>query len=173
MQNKSIPQPLRRSILISSILVMTGCGFKIRGPVTLPYKTIYISGGMTQDLKLYLTRLLKSGLNTVVVSKPDEAEIFLNITETPAKQILTYNQAGQITGYRLVEQVKFSVNHKDGDELIPQSDIYLTRDMDFSIGAPAAGENLEILLFTDMRQDVSAQILRRLGSLSNKKQITP
>ncbi len=173
MQNKSIPQPLRRSILISSILVMTGCGFKIRGPVTLPYKTIYISGGMTQDLKLYLTRLLKSGLNTVVVSKPDEAEIFLNITETPAKQILTYNQAGQITGYRLVEQVKFSVNHKDGDELIPQSDIYLTRDMDFSIGAPAAGENLEILLFTDMRQDVSAQILRRLGSLSNKKPITP
>jgi LPS-assembly lipoprotein len=173
MQNKSIPQPLRRSILISSILVMTGCGFKMRGPVTLPYKTIYISGGMTQDLKLYLTRLLKSGLNTVVVSKPDEAEIFLNITETPAKQILTYNQAGQITGYRLVEQVKFSVNHKDGDELIPQSDIYLTRDMDFSIGAPAAGENLEILLFTDMRQDVSAQILRRLGSLSNKKPITP
>jgi LPS-assembly lipoprotein len=173
MQNKSIPQPLRRSILISSILVMTGCGFKIRGPVTLPYKTIYISGGMTQDLKLYLTRLLKSGLNTVVVSKPDEAEIFLNITETPAKQILTYNQAGQITGYRLVEQVRFSVNHKDGDELIPQSDIYLTRDMDFSIGAPAAGENLEILLFTDMRQDVSAQILRRLGSLSNKKPITP
>jgi LPS-assembly lipoprotein len=173
MQNKSIPQPLRRSILISSILVMTGCGFKMRGPVTLPYKTIYISGGMTQDLKLYLTRLLKSGLNTVVVSKPDEAEIFLNITETPAKQILTYNQAGQITGYRLVEQVRFSVNHKDGDELIPQSDIYLTRDMDFSIGAPAAGENLEILLFTDMRQDVSAQILRRLGSLSNKKPITP
>ena len=165
--------PLRRSMLISSVLLMTGCGFKMRGPVTLPYKTIYISGGMTQDLKLYLTRLLKAGLNTMVVTRPDEAEIFLNITETPAKQILTYNQAGQITGYRLVEQVKFSVNHKDGDELIPQSDIYLTRDMDFSVGAPAAGENLEILLFTDMRQDVSAQILRRLGSLSNKKPITP
>jgi len=165
--------PLRRSMLISSVLLMTGCGFKMRGPVTLPYKTIYISGGMTQDLKLYLTRLLKTGLNTVIVTRPDEAEIFLNLTEIPAKQILTYNQAGQITGYRLVEQVKFSVNHKDGDELIPQSDIYLTRDMDFSISAPSAAEQLEILLFQDMRQDVSSQILRRLGSLSNKKPITP
>ena len=165
--------PLRRNLLLSSMLLMTGCGFKMRGPVTLPYKTIYISGGMTQDLKLYLTRLLKSGLNTVVVTKPDEAEIFLNLTEIPAKQILTYNQAGQITGYRLVEQVKFSVNHKDGDELIPQSDIYLTRDMDFSISSPAAAEQLEILLFQDMRQDVSAQLLRRLGSLANKKPITP
>jgi LPS-assembly lipoprotein len=155
------------------MLLMTGCGFKMRGPVTLPYKTIYISGGMTQDLKLYLTRLLKTGLNTVVVTKPDEAEIFLNLTEMPAKQILTYNQAGQITAYRLVEQVKFSVNHKDGDELIPQSDIYLTRDMDFSISTPTAAEQLEILLFQDMRQDVSSQILRRLGSLSNKKPITP
>ena len=166
-------QLLRRSILIGSLLMMTGCGFKMRGPVTLPYKTIYISGGMTQELRLYLTRLLKSGLNTEVVSKPDQAEIFLNITEIPAKQILTYNQAGQITGYRLVEQVKLSVNHKDGDELIPQSDIYLTRDMDFSISSPAAAEQLEVLLFTDMRQDVSAQILRRLGTLSNKKPITP
>ena len=160
-------------MLISSALLMTGCGFKMRGPVTLPYKTIYISGGMTQDLKLYLTRLLKTGLNTVVVTKPDEAEIFLNLTEIPAKQILTYNQAGQITGYRLVEQVRFSVNHKDGDELIPQSDIYLTRDMDFSISSPSAAEQLEILLFQDMRQDVSSQILRRLGSLGNKKPVTP
>jgi LPS-assembly lipoprotein len=160
-------------MLISSVLLMTGCGFKMRGPVTLPYKTIYISGGMTQDLKLYLTRLLKTGLNTVIVTRPDEAEIFLNLTEIPAKQILTYNQAGQITGYRLVEQVKFSVNHKDGDELIPQSDIYLTRDMDFSISTPTAAEQLEILLFQDMRQDVSSQILRRLGSLANKKPITP
>jgi LPS-assembly lipoprotein len=164
---------LRRSIIIGSLLMMTGCGFKMRGPVTLPYKTIYISGTMTQDLRLSISRLLKTGLNTVEVSRPDTAEIFLNITETPAKQILTYNQAGQITGYRLVEQVKFSVNQKDGDELIPQSEIYLTRDMDFSINAPSAAEQLEILLFADMRQDVSSQILRRLSYLGNKKLVTP
>ena len=105
--------------------MMTGCGFKLRGPVTLPYKTIYISGSMTQDLKLTLSRLLKSSLNTVEVTRPDTAEIFLNITETPAKQILTYNQAGQITGYRLIEQVKFSVNQKDGDELRIYSCYYI------------------------------------------------
>ena len=163
----------RRSFMIGSILMMSGCGFKMRGPVILPYKTIYISGGMTQDLKLTLSRLLKSSLNTAEVTRPDTAELFLNITETPAKQILTYNQAGQITGYRLVEQVKFSVTQKDGEELIPQSDIYLTRDMDFSVSTPSAAEQLEILLFTDMRQDVSAQILRRLSYLGNKKPVTP
>jgi LPS-assembly lipoprotein len=164
--------PTRRSLLISSALILSGCGFKLRGPIILPYKTIFISGSMTQDLRLFLTRLLKSGLSTTtVVTRANEAEIILNITEIPAKQILTYNQAGQITGYRLIEQVRFFVNSKDGDELIPQSDIFLTRDMDFSISAPSAAEQLEILLFRDMRQDVSAQLLRRLGVLSNNKPI--
>ena len=164
--------PTRRTLLISSALILSGCGFKMRGPVTLPYKTMFISGSMTQDLRLLLTRLLKSGLSTTtIVTRADEAEIILNITEIPAKQILTYNQAGQITGYRLIEQVRFFVNSKDGDELIPQSEIYLTRDMDFSISTPSAAEQLEILLFRDMRQDVSAQLLRRLGVLSNNKPI--
>ena len=144
----------------------------MRGPVSLPYKTMFISGSMTQDLRLFLTRLLKSGLSTTtIVTRADEAEIILNITEIPAKQILTYNQAGQITGYRLIEQVRFFVNSKDGDELIPRSEIYLTRDMDFSISTPSAAEQLEILLFRDMREDVSAQLLRRLGVLSNNKPI--
>lgn len=164
--------PTRRSLLISSALILSGCGFKMRGPVTLPYKTILISGSMTQDLRLFLTRLLKSGLSTTtIVTRADEAEIILNITEIPAKQILTYNQAGQITGYRLIEQVRFYVNSKDGDELIPRSEIYLTRDMDFSISTPSAAEQLEVLLFRDMREDVSAQLLRRLGVLSNNKPI--
>jgi LPS-assembly lipoprotein len=161
--------PTRRSLLISSALILSGCGFKLRGPITLPYKTIFITGAMTQELRLYLTRLLKTGLNTTVVNSAAGAEIILNITETPGKQILTYNQAGQITGYRIIEQVRFYVNSKDGDELIPQSDIFLTRDMDFSISTPTAAGELEVLLFTDMRQDVSAQLLRRLGALSKNK----
>jgi LPS-assembly lipoprotein len=133
---------------------------------------MFISGSMTQDLRLLLTRLLKSGLSTTtLVTRANDAEIILNITEIPAKQILTYNQAGQITGYRLIEQVRFFVNSKDGDELIPRSEIYLTRDMDFSISTPSAAEQLEILLFRDMREDVSAQLLRRLGVLSNNKPI--
>ena len=151
-------------------MLMTGCGFKMRGPVILPYKTIYIAGSMTGDLKIYLSRLLKTGLtNTAQVLTPDKAELILEIKETTGKQILTYDANGNITGYRLIEKVGFTVKDKEGNELIELSELFLTRDMDFSIGAPAAGENLELLLLNDMRQDVSAQILRRLSTLANKK----
>jgi LPS-assembly lipoprotein len=162
---------LRRTILLGLLITLAGCGFHMRGQVNLPYKTIYISGLMTVDLKAYLGRTLKTGLNSVIVTRPEEADLLLNVTETPGKQILSYDSSGNITGYRIIEKVTISVNTRDGEELIPPSDIFLTKDMDFSISAPSAAEQLEIFLVTDMRQDISSQILRRLGTLSNKKPI--
>ncbi len=151
-------------------MLMTGCGFQIRGPVVLPYKTLYVSGSMTADLKAYLSRQLKTGLtNTALVLTPDKAELILNIIETTGKQILTYDANGNVSGYRLIVKVALTVKDKEGDELIGLSELFLTRDMDFSIGSPSAGENLEVFLFNDMRQDITAQIFRRLSSLANKK----
>jgi len=164
---------MRRVILLGFTTALLGCGFQLRQAVELPYKTIYLGGVMTQDLRLYLTRLFKTGLNSTMVMRPDQAELLLNIIETPSKQILSYDASGNITGYRLIEKVNFSINNQDGDELISPSDLFLTRDMDFSVGSPAAGENLETLLFSDMRQDVSAQIMRRLGTLGKKKPLKP
>jgi LPS-assembly lipoprotein len=128
---------------------------------------------MTQDLRAYLGRTLKTGLNSTIVTKAEEAELLLTVNESPGKQILSYDSNGNITGYRIIEKANITVSNRDGDELIPSSDIFLTRDMDFSITTPAAGEQLEIFLMTDMRQDISNQILRRLGALANKKPITP
>ena len=78
-----------------------------------------------------------------------------------------------VSKFMLYSTLHQELIEKDGEELIPQSDIYLTRDMDFSVSTPSAAEQLEILLFTDMRQDVSSQILRRLSYLGNKKPVTP
>ena len=154
-------------VMLGSLLV-SSCGFHLRGAVSLPYKTLYLSGTMTQELRLYLIRFLKTAVNTAVVSNPQEAELIVNINETIGKQILSYNSAGQITAYRIVASVNFSVNNALGDELIEPSNLFLTRDMDFSISTPTAAGELEALLVTDMRQDIVSQIARRLGTLQQK-----
>jgi LPS-assembly lipoprotein len=71
----------------------------------------------------------------------------------------------------LITQITFYVNNKEGDELIPSADLFLTRDMDFSVSAPTAAESLEILLVSDMRQDIVSQIVRRLATLQSKKPV--
>ena len=156
------------ALLVLSTLVVSGCGFHLRGPVNLPYKTLYLNGTMTQELRLYLNRYLKTSVNTAIVSNVQEAELILNINETIGKQILSYNSAGQITAYRIVASVNFTVSNANGDELIEPSNLFITRDMDFSISTPTASGELEALLVTDMRQDIVSQIARRLSTLQQK-----
>jgi LPS-assembly lipoprotein len=166
-----VHNPLRRTLVFSALMTLAGCGFQMRQAVVIPYKTIFLTGPMTQELRQYLARLLKTGLNSTVVARADEAELILSVTETPGKQILSYDANGNINGYRIIEKATIAVTNRDGDELIPPSEIFLTRDMDFSVSTPAAAAELEILLLTDMRQDISAQVLRRLATLGTKKPV--
>lgn len=161
------------AIALLGTLLVSSCGFHLRGPVTLPYKTMYLNGTMTQELRLYLTRYLKTAVNTALVANPQEAELLLNINETIGKQILSYNSAGQITAYRIVASVNFTVSNSQGDELIEPSNLFITRDMDFSISTPTASGELEALLVTDMRQDIVSQIARRLSTLQKKPSPVP
>ncbi|SMC56854.1 LPS-assembly lipoprotein LptE [Polynucleobacter kasalickyi] len=165
--HRTISRWLLAVLLLGSLLV-SSCGFHLRGPVNLPYKTLYLNGTMTQELRLYLNRYLKTSVNTAIVSNVQEAELILNINETIGKQILSYNSAGQITAYRIVASVNFTVSNANGDELIESSNLFITRDMDFSISTPTASGELEALLVTDMRQDIVSQIARRLSTLQQK-----
>jgi LPS-assembly lipoprotein len=156
------------SLFMVSQLVLSGCGFHLRGAVNLPYKTMYLNGSMTQELRLYLANYLKTAVNTQVVPNALDAQLIVNINENVGKQILSYNSAGQITAYRIVESVNFSATNAQGEELISPANLFITRDMDFSLSTPTASGELEALLVTDMRQDMVAQIARRIASLGQK-----
>lgn len=164
---KLLPQTWISKLLVGILLglMLSSCGFHMRGPINLPYQTMYVDGTMTQELRLYLNRYLKSAVNTQVISNSQQAQIILRVNESIGKQILSYNSAGQITAYRIVETVNFSVTDRAGETLIEPSSLFLTRDMDFSISAPTAAGELEVLLVTDMRQDMIGQIARRLATL--------
>ena len=160
--------------LLAILLVTIGlssCGLKMRQAIVLPYNTIFIGGAITQELRINLNRYLSAGTNARMVITPKDADLLIMLNETNGKQILSYNNLGQVTAYRLITQITFYVNNKEGDELIPSADLFLTRDMDFSVSAPTAAEALEVLLVSDMRQDIVSQIVRRLATLQSKKPV--
>ena len=155
--------------VLISLVVTSACGYRLRGAVNLPYQTVYISGTMSAELRQYLSRGIEVGTNAKLVDQAKDAELMIEIVQDAySKQILSYNSAGQITAYRLINLVKFRVMDNKGNELIADSDVYLTRDMDFSISTILAAEMMELELITSMRQDISAQILRRIGALQPK-----
>lgn len=149
--------------------VMSACGFKLRGAVNLPYNTIFVTGSMSAELRQNLTRGIEIGTKAKVVTVAKGSDFTIEILlDQYSKQILSYNSSGQITAYRLVNLVKFRAVDAQGNELIPDSDVYLTRDMDFSISTILAAEMMELELVSGMRQDIASQILRRISALQSK-----
>jgi LPS-assembly lipoprotein len=151
-----------------SILAMgafSACGWRLRGKVDLPYKNILISGNLTQELRDDLEMVLR--VNDIqIVKNFKDAELVLEIiSEQNARQILSYNGAGQITSYRIISRIVFRAFDPNGIELMPESDIYLTRDIDFNQSNVQAFDQQVADYVKDMRIDIVSQLMRRLASI--------
>jgi len=162
----------RRQLLAGglSILAMgalSACGWRLRGMVDLPYKHILISGNLTQELRDDLDMLLRVN-NIQIVKNVKDAELVLEIiSEQNARQVLSYNGAGQITAYRIISRLVFRAFDQNGIELIPESDIYLTRDIDFNQSNVQAFDQQVLEFVKTMRIEIVNQLMRRLASVKN------
>jgi LPS-assembly lipoprotein len=160
----------RRQLLGSglSILAMgalSACGWRLRGKIDLPYKNILISGNLTQELRDDLDMMFR--VNDIqIVQKVQNSELVLEIiSEQNARQVLSYNGAGQITAYRIISRIVFRAFDPNGIELIPESDIYLTRDIDFNQSNVHAFDQQVAEFVKTMRIDIVNQLMRRLASI--------
>ena len=165
--------PARRSILkglsglsLLSLSSLSACGFKLRGSVSIPYKAILISGRPSSQLRYDLERIIVTGSNAKVVTNGKDADLILEIvSEESTRQILTYTSTGQISAYRLNNRVIFRAFDNVGAEIIPESDIYVTRDLDFTTATVLASDVQQQQFLESMRADLALQILRRVATL--------
>jgi LPS-assembly lipoprotein len=158
-------QLLGGGLSILAMGVLSACGWRLRGKVDLPYKSILISGNLTQELRDDLLMLLRAN-DIKVVNLAKDAELVLEIiSEQNARQVLSYSAAGQISAYRLISRIVYRAFDPNGIELIPESDIYITRDIDFSQSNVQAFDQQVVELIRNMRVDIVGQLMRRLASI--------
>ncbi len=158
-------QLLGGGVSLLAMSVLSACGWRLRGKVDLPYKNILISGNMTPELRDDLDMMFR--VNDIqIVKLVKEAELVLEIiSEQNARQVLSYNGAGQITAYRIISRIVFRAFDPNGIELIPESDIYLTRDIDFNQSNIQAFDQQVADYVKNMRIDIVSQLMRRLASI--------
>ncbi len=156
---------LAGGLTIFSVATLSACGWRVRGKIDLPYRNLLLSGVMTPEFRNDLEMYLR--VNDVnLVTKAQDAEVILEIiTEQNAKQVLSYNGAGQITAYRIISRVAFRVFNPDGIEVLPEADIYLTRDIDFNQANIQSFDLLVAEFVKNMRIDIVGQLMRRLASI--------
>ncbi|SNC62356.1 LPS assembly lipoprotein LptE [Polynucleobacter victoriensis] len=152
-------------LAIFSLATLSACGWRVRGKIDLPYTNIFLSGAMTPEFRDTLEMYLK--VNDInLVKSVKEADLVLEIiTEQNAKQVLSYNGSGQITAYRIISRIAFRAFNPDGIELMPEADIYLTRDIDFNQANIQSFDLLVAEFVKTMRVDIVNQLMRRLSAI--------
>jgi LPS-assembly lipoprotein len=153
-----------KKLLVLVLIVLAGCGFRLRGSADVPFQTLYIPNAVT-GIALELKRSIQAATDAKVVDDPKGADALLQFShETRDREILSLNAAGRVREYRLRYRVGFRVHDGKGNDYVPQSSLELTRDISFNDAQVLAKEAEEELLFRDMQNDMVQQILRRLAA---------
>jgi LPS-assembly lipoprotein len=139
--------------------------------VDLPYKAIAITGNPSPPLRADLQISILTGTDVKVAINPKDADLILDITnDVSGREILAYGSTGQVSAYRLNIRVGFRAYDTAGAEIVPESEIYMTRDMDFSSATVLASDAQQQQFLTLMRKDLSVQILRRVSAAARAPQ---
>ena len=156
------------------VLFNTACGFKLRGSVSIPYKVIAITGAPSPLLRSDLEMIILTGSDSRVANNAKDADLILEIiSEVNSREILAYNATGQISAYRLNSRVVFMAADQNGMDVVPEAEIYVTRDMDFSVSTVLATDVQMVQFTNEMRTNLALQILRRVSATARPRVSAP
>jgi LPS-assembly lipoprotein len=145
-------------------MVLSACGFKLRGQAEIPYKTLYVETAGYSAFVNDLERAIKSGSQTRIVANRADADAILRILgESQEKLILSLSSGGKVREYDLRYRVAYRLTDKSNVDLAPPGEIVLRRDMTYDDTEVLAKESEEALLFRDMKADAVLQMMRRLS----------
>ncbi|MFT3664011.1 LPS assembly lipoprotein LptE [Piscinibacter sp.] len=144
-----------------------GCGFELRRAPELRFRSVLLSGFKPKStLERELRRQIDATPTTVVVDAPAQAQMVLEvITDTREKSVVATTAFGQVRELQLRSRFGFKLRTAQGREMIPATEILLSRDMSYSETAALAKEQEEEALYRSMQNDIAAQVLRRLASV--------
>lgn len=155
----------RAFILLASLVALAGCGFQLRGQESLPFNSVYVSGDAANPTIAQLRQAIAAAPGTRLSAKPDEAQAALYVMSVrQEKFILSLNVAGRVREYDLRLTVTYRLLDREGDELIPPSQILLNRVLPWNETQVLAKAEEEQILYRDMQADAVQQIMRRLSA---------
>lgn len=144
-------------------LVLSGCGFQLRGAANLPYETMHVAAAPTSAVANEIRRSIAAGSKTRVIADPKEAQATLHLLgEAREKAILSLSGGGRVREFQLRYRMTYRVTDKDNKELRPTTQILLHRDLSYNDADTLSKESEEALLFRDMQGDAVSQLLRQL-----------
>ena len=164
---------LQGGLALGSALLLSACGFKLRGAATYAFDTIAVSasqnGAVAAELRNALGSRLRDSVPTAAgASATAPAQVTIEILqELRERSVAGVNAAGQVRELQLRIRVKFRLRNASGKDIIEDTEILQQRDISFNESAVLAKEVEEALLYRNMQTDIVQQLLRRLAAVKS------
>ena len=153
-------------LILSTAFLQSGCGLYQTKKAFVPYKAVAVTGPLSPELLYQLQFHILTFINIKVAIHPKDADLILEIIqEVPNSQILSYTGTGQVSAFGLTDAVAFRAVDLTGKVVIPEGEIYVARDINFSVSTVLSAEIQQQQMMTDMRKELAMQITRRLIAL--------
>ena len=159
----------RRLLLISAIVLLSACGFQLRGNVDLPLgvEPIYIGGiDKTSQLAVELRNLLTSS-GIQLSDQAADANYQLNVLNSlSTKRSTALGERALIIEYQLIETVNFELLNKNGQRVFGPNKITERKIMPNDPNKIVSANEEEKILRREMLQNLAAKIARQLQSFN-------
>jgi LPS-assembly lipoprotein len=164
-------QPTRRRLFLAAgalaaTQLLTGCGFRLRGPQPLAFSTIHLGTSERTGIGAQLARQIRTTGSTEVVAEAAQADVRLQILRNSTnREILSLSRAGKVREYQLTRELAFQLVDRQAKVLIPPTRLSVRRDYTFDDTLIHAKEQEEELLQADMQDELVRQLMRRLAAV--------
>ncbi|MEY4920575.1 MAG: Rare lipoprotein [Pseudomonadota bacterium] len=151
----------KKLIAILLLIVISSCGFHLRGMTEISYKTISLEGK-----ELSLTKNLKKILNTnkvAIVSSTENPELRVEfLSEESEKRILSLSGQGLVREFEIFYRVRYRIKASDS-EIWGQENIIETRkDFTYSDSNLIGKEEEERQLNEAMRNEAITNLFNQI-----------
>ena len=148
------------------IVVLTACGFHLKGVAPLPFDTIYTNITDNSAFGANLRRTLSaSSPQTRFVERPQDAEAILQqLSHSRNQREISINAKGQVEEYELQLTFVFELLDAKGRVILPPTTLNVIREVPYDAEAVQAKDSEIEMIFRDMEQSLINRIVRRLSS---------
>ncbi len=161
-----VKQPIRTLLpILISVLLLSGCGFQLRGGVSLPasLSPVHIQGIGQQDaLHRELTQLIRYGDLETTDHRQQAGSVLLISHRSSDRRVLSVDGNGKVAEYELHEGVRFTLLDGKGRTLVESQPVDTLTTYLNSETEVLGKQQEEQQLRDDIRRDLAAQIMRRL-----------
>ncbi len=163
---------IRGSVLLVTLLMLTACGYHLRGALELPeaLKKMYVKGA-SPELSAAIERTFR-GTSGELVATADEAGMILNILdEFYQRRTISLSSTGYSNEFELIYRLSFDLLDSEGHTLVSNQTIEVMKTYYNAQSSETllSKDNEEIVLRQELYEEAVRSVIQRArAELKNK-----